>query len=220
MNPHELVESKWMVAEEFGLKNIPREPRATIRDVKKMKQGGETWGVIEFVEEWAKPLKVNTTHKRALILMFGERDTKDWHGKRIDLYAKPGSYPNGKKVAVRIKGSPDITQTLSFSVKKFGGGDDVYDLVPSGRTSKPAGGAYAAMWSAWLAAGLKDENAFKHLVKEATGKNVPKSMLDEDLPRFEEALRARLAQPPPPMSAEEIAEIEAKERGMEPGTGG
>jgi hypothetical protein len=132
LNPHDLVESKFMVAEDFGRNGIAREPRVTIRDVTLEKQGKESWGLLHFVEPWAKPLKVNTTSKRALMLMFGDADTRDWLGKRIDLYVVAGNFPNGKKTAVRIKGSPDINRTFTFQVKRFGTGKDTYNLVPTG----------------------------------------------------------------------------------------
>jgi hypothetical protein len=213
VNAHELVESKWLVAEEFGLNGIPREPRVTIKDVRKQKVGKENWGVLHFAEEWAKPLKINTTSKRALILMFGE-ETTAWHGKRLDLFAKPGNYPKGKKVAVRIKGSPDIAHALSFSVQAFGGGEDVYDLMPSG--APKAATPYERMWRAFTAAGNKDQTAFKALIKTSTGKSTPKELLDADVAKFEAALQG----PPPPMSDDEKATVEAAERGLEPGAAG
>lgn len=204
MNPNELVESKWMIAEEFGLKNIPKEPRVTIKDVRVQKVGGkENWGVIHFREDWAKPLKVNTTSKRALMLMFSETDTNLWIGKRIDLYAKPGNYPKGKRVAVRIKGSPDITQAISFSVQAFGGGEDVYNLLPSGNGAQASGSNGAAkpvtpydeMWKDFRAAGLTDKAQFSALVKSSTGK-IASKLAAEDVFKFAEALKA-LTEPPP-----------------------
>lgn len=207
MNPNELVESKWMIAEEFGLKNIPKEPRVTIKDVRVQKVGGkENWGVLHFREDWAKPLKVNTTSKRALMLMFSDTDTNVWIGKRIDLYAKPGNYPKGKKVAVRIKGSPDITQVMSFSVQAFGGGEDVYNLLPTGNGAhaKGANGTNGAkpktpndeMWRDYRATGLTDQEQFKKLRETATGKTKVADLVAEDVLKFAEALKA-LASPPP-----------------------
>lgn len=220
MNPNELVESKWMTAEEFGLKNVPREPRVTIKDVRTQRVGSkENWGVLHFVEEWAKPLKVNTTSKRALMLMFSETETNAWIGKRIDLFAKPGNYPKGKKVAVRIKGSPDISQPISFAVQAFGGGEDVYNLVPSGHGASQ-GNAPATpkkrMWTAWKESGHTDANAFWALIKKATGKATEAGLDETDVAKFDAALRAADDPPPPPapISDEEAAEILAKERAL------
>ncbi len=156
MDAELLTESKWMVAREFGFDGIAKEPTATIASVGREKQKpiakgkrGEVWGIVHFVEQWAKPYKFNGTNKRALITMFGS-ETDRWIGKRITFYAKPGVYFGEQGVAVRIKGSPDLTEAKSFSVKRFGGGDDVYNLVPTGgsragapTTPPPASGGAA-----------------------------------------------------------------------------
>lgn len=132
MKPCELIESETMCAEDFGRNGIALEPRVTISDVKK-ETSGRKWALIYFAEKWAKPLKVNATHRRALCLMFGDRDTDDWKGKQIDLFIVRGNFPNGKTTAVRIKGSPQITRTFSFQMQKFGGGKESYTLVPTGK---------------------------------------------------------------------------------------
>lgn len=216
MNPNELVESKWMVAEEFGLNGIPREPCVTIKDVRKQKIGSkESWGVLIFAEEWAKPLKVNTTSKRALMLMFSETDTNLWLGKRINLYPRPGHYPKGKKLAVRIKGSPDIKAPISFSVQAFGGGEDVYNLLPTGGAKAAAPATpYDAMWKLWRDAGNgKDSSAeFLALIKKAIGKTT-KQLVAADVPTFEAAL-APPSDGPPPIDDEEAAIIAERERAM------
>lgn len=132
-NPAYLIDSKFMVAEDFGRNGIPREPRATIKRVEQ-KDSGRGWPLLHFEEKWAKPLKLNYTSRRALCIMFGDDDWTKWYGKRIDLYVMRGDFPQGKKTAVRIKGSPDITRTFSFEMQKFGSRDkDRYTLVPTGK---------------------------------------------------------------------------------------
>lgn len=135
MDARLLVDSRWMVSEAFGLGEVPREPLVTIAgvslEVQEGDKGKEKWGVLSFVEPWAKPLKVNRTHQKALILMFGA-ETDAWRGKRISLYAMSGVFFGKRSTAVRIKGSPDIKEAKSFQVKKFGGGRDTYSLVPIG----------------------------------------------------------------------------------------
>ncbi len=142
MNALLLVDSKFMVSERFGVGDVPKEPVVTIVDTKLEVQEGdkgkEKWGILYFAEPWAKPLKVNRTHQKALILMFGE-ETQAWNGKRIGLYAMRGTFFGKQSTAVRIKGSPDIKAPLSFTVKKFGGGKDTYDLKPMGATAKESG---------------------------------------------------------------------------------
>ncbi len=51
-----------------------------------------------------------------------------------------GTFFGKQSTAVRIKGSPDIKAPLSFTVKKFGGGKDTYDLKPmNGAGAKESG---------------------------------------------------------------------------------
>jgi hypothetical protein len=134
MDANLLVRSKFMVSREFGTGDIPREPMPTIAGVTKPLEADEAtrdWWLVTFAESWAKPLKVNTTHQQALILMFGP-ETDRWKGKRIGLFAMVGEFFKKRQTAVRIKGSPDITAPCSFSVRKWGGGRDTYDLIPLG----------------------------------------------------------------------------------------
>jgi hypothetical protein len=134
MNPHNpafLIDSKYMVAEDFGRDGIPPEPRVTIKRVEAKDQRG--WALLYFEEKWAKPLKINATHRRALCIMFDPEDWTKWYGKKIDLRVVRGNFPNGKTTAVRIKGSPNITRTFTFEVQKFGSRDkDQYTLIPTG----------------------------------------------------------------------------------------
>src|SRR6185436_1378660 len=111
----------------------------------------------------------------------------------------------------------DIKQVLSVSVKKFGGGDDVYNLVPIGQPKPET--PYDGMWRSFKAAGRTDANEFKALVKSATGKALT-ALVDADVPLFEAALKPKSDGPLPPMTDEEKAAIEAAERGLEPGSGG
>lgn len=131
-NPAYLIPSKYMVAEDFGHDGVPLEPRATIARIEQ-KDDGRGWPLLHFKEKWAKPLRINATHRRALCLMFADDDWDKWVGKRIDFRVVRGNFPQGKTTAVRIKGSPDITRTFTFEVQKFGSRDkDHYTLVPTG----------------------------------------------------------------------------------------
>lgn len=195
MDARLLVSSKFMVSETFGLGEVPKEPLVTIADVTLEEQEGdrgrERWGLLYFREPWAKPLKINRTHQRALMLMFGN-ETEGWKGKRIALRAVAGVFFGKRQTAVRIFGSPDIETAVSFQVRKFGGGSDTYDLRPLGQ-QKPAT-PYERMWQAFKSAGNSDEVVFKGLIKTSTGKATPKQLTDEDVPKFMAALQG----PPPP----------------------
>lgn len=130
MDARLLVRSKFMVSHEFGTGDIPKEPLVTIAAVTRPSEVEEMtkdWWLVSFVESWAKPLKVNRTHQQALILMFGA-DTDAWVGKRIGLFALAGTFFGKRQTAVRIKGSPDLKAPQSFTVRKFGGGKDTYNL--------------------------------------------------------------------------------------------
>lgn len=206
MDARLLVSSKFMVSESFGLGDIPREPVVTIARVELADEEGdrgkEKWGLLYFAEPWAKPLKINRTHQKALLAMFnpsGDYETDRWLKKRIGLRGVAGVYFGKRQTAVRIWGSPDIASEVSFSVKKFGGGSDVYDLKPIG-PAKPAT-PYDAMWKAYKAAGLSDADQFKSLIKDSTGK-APNKVTADDVPKFEKML-AELTSPngmdaPPP----------------------
>lgn len=131
-NPAYLIPSKYMVAEDFGHDGVPFEPRATIVRIEQ-KDAGRGWPLLHFKEKWAKPLRINATHRRALCIMFSDDDWDMWIGKRLDFRVVRGNFPQGKTTAVRIKGSPDITRTFTFEVQKFGSRDkDQYTLVPTG----------------------------------------------------------------------------------------
>jgi hypothetical protein len=214
MNASELVESKFMVAEQFGRKGIAKEPRVTIKDVRIEKQAGENWGLVYFEEEWARPLKVNRTHQRALILMFGE-ETRAWHGKQVDLTVKFGNFPNGKRTAVRIKGSPTLTRTLSFTVRKFGRGEDVYNLIPTGSKVVLGPGfiRFGQKSGAWGKpfADFDDEQLQQLMVDaedfiNASGKKWPD--LEANVHEIFEELKARAAARLPPPELEAPAEPE------------
>lgn len=229
MDARLLVEPKFMKSERFGLGDVPKEPLVTIAKVKTLPQKGdrgedETWGLLYFKEPWARPLKVIPTTLRCLLAMFnpeGDYESDRWIGKRLLLYAMPGVFFGKRGTAVRIKGSPDIRQTISVSVKKFGGGSDVYNLQPigGGGATSAVSSPYTRMWDAWKAAGFSNADAFKALIKAATGKPTT-ALTEDDMPKFEAALKEKLSAPPPPISDEEAKAIEEKERGIEPGTGG
>lgn len=131
-NPAFLIASKYMVAEDFGRNNIPDRPRVTIKHVDP--KDGRDWPVLHFKEPWAKPLRINATHRRALSLMFDAEHWTNWYGKRIDLCVVRGNFPQGKTTAVRIWGSPDIMRSHTFEVQRFGSREkDKYTLVPTGK---------------------------------------------------------------------------------------
>lgn len=132
-SPRRLIDSKYMMAEDFGLDGVPLKPRVTIKSVEK-ETTGRKWPILKFKEGWAKPLKLNATSRRALELMFDADDYRKWFDKRIDLCIVYGNFPKGRKVAIRIWGSPDITRSYTYEVQRFGSNEmDRYTLTPTGK---------------------------------------------------------------------------------------
>jgi hypothetical protein len=74
----------------------------------------KTRGIVSFKgteKKWA----LNTTNTKCLIQMFGH-ETDDWVGKRVTLY--PEKEPKSESgEAVRVWGSPDISEDLRFTTK-------------------------------------------------------------------------------------------------------
>lgn len=145
MDARLLVESKYLRSETFGI-DLPKEPMLTIAKVELAEGQGdsekERWGLLYWRETNAKPLKVNRTHQKCLIAMFGN-ETDNWHGKRLSLYAMRGKWFGQEGTAVRIKGSPDLKENVSVEIKEGRGKSaksKVYNLAAMGsnQTSKLA----------------------------------------------------------------------------------
>lgn len=77
--------------------------------------GEEQKGVISF-EGMDRKMPLNKTNGLCLKAMFG-RDVQAWIGKRIVLYRGEWKSKEGPMPAVRIYGSPDITQNISVEIK-------------------------------------------------------------------------------------------------------
>lgn len=77
---------------------------------------------------------LNVTLRKSLEAMFGESDIqKNWCGKRVTLTTGRDFRPDIGKIGpcVRIKGSPDISEPVSFSIKKKQGAPVVHTMVPT-----------------------------------------------------------------------------------------
>lgn len=216
-NPQRLVDRDYLCAEDFGFDGIPEEPRFTISHVE-IQITGRKWKLLHFKEQNSKPLKLISTHVQALSLMFDGDDYRKWSGKRVDLHKVRGNFRNGKRTAVRIRGSPDITRAISFQMQQFGSRNmDSYTLHPTGAADKlgpgvvrfgKQSGAYGKPFEEF------DDTRLEQLMKEAHAfledpKNA-KSKFAEDLRAnaheiFDE-LKRRVAErtpSPEPMPEEE-----------------
>ena len=79
-------------------------------------------GVLTF-QERPKTLGLNKTNRECIRAMFGPDDPNEpvhplWIGKRITMFPSAERNPSTKKVepAVRIKGSPDISAPITFTL--------------------------------------------------------------------------------------------------------
>lgn len=82
-----------------------------IEDLPNDAGGNKVKGIIAF-EGKKKEWVLNRTNGEALKAMWG-RDTGDWIGKRVTLY--PAQF-NGD-LAIRVRGSPDLTEPLDYELK-------------------------------------------------------------------------------------------------------
>lgn len=95
--------------------------------------GNKVKGIVAFKgakKEWV----LNRTNGEALKAMWG-RDTGEWIGKRVTLY--PAQF-NGD-LAVRVRGSPDLKETMEYELKLPRKRPQKMRLLVTGKTSgKPA----------------------------------------------------------------------------------
>jgi hypothetical protein len=220
-SPRRLMDSKYMMAEDFGHDGVPLKPRVTIKTVMK-ETTGRKWPVLVFKEGWAKPLKLNATSRRALELMFSEDDYRKWFDKRIDLCIIYGNFPKGRKVAIRIWGSPDITRSHTYEVQRFGSNEmDRYNLVPTGknlvlgpgviRFGRDAGhlGKPFSEYSVEQLAEIADVG--DATLKSDKVKNATKQQIDDlthNVKEIREYIAAQSAPPDAPSGEPEVAEDE------------
>jgi hypothetical protein len=74
----------------------------------------ETKGVI-FFREITRGWVMNRTNVECLKEMFG-KETNDWLGKRVTLRAEDVQVGKRKDMGIRIVGSPDLAQEVSFEL--------------------------------------------------------------------------------------------------------
>lgn len=116
MNYRKLIQSDYIAADEFG----GSEPTLTITRVQLIKfedDGGKakSKGVVSFKER-DRAWILNRTNAECLAAMFGH-ETDGWHGKRVTLCAQSVRFGGETKNGIRIKGSPDLAQPVSFDLK-------------------------------------------------------------------------------------------------------
>lgn len=110
--------SRFLKAAEFKGKDVTYTVRAVeIEELESDDGKKKTKGIMSFVET-GKQLVINRTNSDCFKAMFG-RETDNWVGKRVTFWPAPyfDSFSKEHMVAVRVRGSPDITAPVSATIK-------------------------------------------------------------------------------------------------------
>ena len=91
------------------------------------------------LKETPKQLVINRTNATALKEMWGP-ETTAWHGKRVTMFPAPFADPFTGEMgtAIRIKGSPDLTEAKSYTAK-IGRKQMQFKLIPTGKANGKKG---------------------------------------------------------------------------------
>lgn len=86
-----------------------------LEELPEEKGGMRTRGIVSF-KETELALVLNRTNGECLKGMFG-RDTGAWLGKRVTLYPTTIEAFRGQKLAIRVRGSPDLERDMHVEIK-------------------------------------------------------------------------------------------------------
>lgn len=130
----ELFPGRFIKAGEFKGKDVTLTiDKIHLEDLPQDKGGEKTRGIISFRES-KKQWVLNRTNAECLKAMWG-RDTKDWIAKRVTLFPTMVQVRGGKELAVRVKGSPMLTETLEFEITLPRKKPVAYRLFPTAKTA-------------------------------------------------------------------------------------
>lgn len=199
--------SKYIKGAEFLGKDVTYTIKSVRREeLEKDDETTESKGIIYFSDE-AKGWVSNVTNTKALVAMFGT-ETDNWIGKRVTLWFDENVRAFGDKVGgIRVRGSPDLAQPVSFDLKLMKKKKQKITLIKTG-TAQPARGAQQqqpatpkpkSTWS--RIQDLADEYGFKRgdkdadliaLVKTATNGKPGKELNEADFTLVEAAMATAL----------------------------
>lgn len=114
----QLYPGRFLKSGEMGGKPITLTIEKVFREDVETETGAkEGWSILRF-RETPKELKLNRTNGECIKAMFG-RSIKQWKGKRVTLYPAPfKDYRDPTRTtAVRVLGSPDISQPVTFDLQ-------------------------------------------------------------------------------------------------------
>lgn len=111
-----MFRGEYISASEFG----DKQPTLTIGSVRLVKIDQEDGrqrerGVVTF-RETERGWVLNRTNSECLAAMFGA-DTESWIGKRVTLYSTLVKLKGASELGIRIKGSPDISESVTATIK-------------------------------------------------------------------------------------------------------
>lgn len=78
-------------------------------------KGDQTRGILHF-EQTPMQIAINKTNGVCLRAMFGKKPM-DWIGKRVTFVPEIDNFGSEKVDAIRIKGSPDLTEDVEVQIK-------------------------------------------------------------------------------------------------------
>jgi hypothetical protein len=113
-----------------------REVTLTIASVRAEKIDDKMKAVMSF-EGAGKELVLNRTNAEAVKLMFG-REVNSWCGRQLTIYPATIKDPfaDGEILALRVKGSPEISKPMQAEVKR-GRKTLRVSVVPTGKGAPP-----------------------------------------------------------------------------------
>lgn len=130
----ELFPGRFIKAGEFKGKDVTLTIDAIhLEDLPQDKGGEKTRGIISFRES-KKQWVLNRTNAECLKAMWG-RDTKEWIAKRVTLFPTMVQVGRGKELAVRVKGSPMLTEPLDFEITLPRKKPVAYRLLPTAKAA-------------------------------------------------------------------------------------
>lgn len=111
MDFDKLFPGRFIKAADLNGKEVTLTISAVVTDELIGDKGTEVKGLVSFAGK-KKQLVLNKTNGLCLKQMFG-RESDDWVGKRVTIY--PTTFND--EPCIRVKGSPDIEQDISFDLK-------------------------------------------------------------------------------------------------------
>lgn len=131
MDYEKLFPGRFIKSADLGSSNIHLE----IAAVRSEEIDGKPKAILSF-EGTKKEMVMNRTNAESIKLMFG-RETDDWIGRRITVFAATISDPfnGGTTKAIRVLGSPDITKRQEATIQR--GRKTIKVVVVPTKSAKP-----------------------------------------------------------------------------------